>query len=100
MLVGIGLVYPIVVILVRLLLVPVAILFALPLAVIGAFVALAVTGYALDPSASIGMLMLIDIVVTNAVVLLTLVQHKIETGADVRTVAIQSGRTHVRPILM
>jgi Cu/Ag efflux pump CusA len=39
-------------------------------------------------------------VVTNAVVLLTLVQHKIETGADVRKVLIQGDRTHVRRILM
>jgi HAE1 family hydrophobic/amphiphilic exporter-1 len=100
------------VILIRLLLVPVVIVFALPLAVIGAFVALAVTGHALDLSALIVLLMLRCIVVTNAIVLrdltvganaivlLTLVQHKIETGDDVSTVLIQGGRTGVRSILM
>ena len=46
--------------------VAVVILFALPLVVIGAFVALAMTGRVLDLSSLIGMLMLIDIVATNA----------------------------------
>ena len=59
------------------------------------------TGHALDLSALIGLLMLIDIVVINAtvlldlavatiaIVLLDLVQYKIEAGADVRTTLIQ-----------
>jgi hypothetical protein len=86
--VGVGLVYLLVVI-----------LFAL-LAVIGAFVALAVTGHALDLSALIGLLMLRGIVVTNAIVLLDLMLHEIEAGAHVRTALIQGGRTRVRRILM
>src|ERR671936_149268 len=95
MLVAIGLVYLLMLILLRSLLEPVLILFALLLATIGAFVALAVTGHALDLSALIGLLMLTDIVVTNAIVL-----HEIEAGADVRSELLQGGRTHVRPILM
>ena len=39
-------------------------------------------------------------VVTTAIVLRALVQHKVEAGADVRTVLIQGGRTHVRTIPM
>jgi HAE1 family hydrophobic/amphiphilic exporter-1 len=104
MLVVIGLVY--------LLLVPLVIFFALPPAVIGAFVSLAATGHVRDLSALIGLLMLIDIVdinatvlltlavTTNAIVLLDLVRHKIETGADVRTALTRGGRTRVRPIVM
>ena len=88
MLVAYDLVYMIMLILFRSPLVPLVILFAL-LAVIGAFVTLGVAGYARDPSALIGLLMLIDIVVINATVLLDLVQYKIETGADVRTTLIQ-----------
>jgi hydrophobic/amphiphilic exporter-1 (mainly G- bacteria), HAE1 family len=65
MLVGIGLVY--------LLLVPLVIFFALPVVVIGGFVALAATGHALDLPARIGLLTLTGIVVTNAIVLLALV---------------------------
>jgi HAE1 family hydrophobic/amphiphilic exporter-1 len=44
--------------------------------------------------------MLIGIVATNAIVLLDLVQHNIEAGADLRTALLQGGRTRVRPILM
>src|SRR5919199_711790 len=94
---AIGLVYPIVVILVCLLVVPVVILvlFALPLAVFGGFVFLAATGRALDLSALIVLLRLRGIVVTNAIVLRDLavvtnaivlrdlVLHEIEAGADV-----------------
>jgi multidrug efflux pump subunit AcrB len=80
--------------------VAVVILLALPLVAIGAFTALAVTGHALDLSALISMLMLRSIVVTNAIVLRDLAQHKIETGADVRMVLTQGGRTHVHPTLM
>ena len=112
MLLAIGLVYLLMVILFRSLLVPVVILFALPLAVIGVFVALALTGRALDLPALIGMPMLTGIVVTNAIVLLDLAvvtnttvlreiaQQKIEAGADVRMAVIQSGRTWKRPMLM
>jgi hypothetical protein len=70
MLVAIGLVY--------LLLVPV-VFFALPLVVIGGFVSLAATGRALGLSALIGLLMLIDIVVTN-----TMVRHGIAQAQVVR----------------
>ncbi|HZS92342.1 MAG TPA: efflux RND transporter permease subunit [Chloroflexota bacterium] len=100
MLVAIGLVYLIMVILFRSLLVPFVILFALPLAAIGALIALFVTQHELDLSAMIGMLMLIGIVVTNAIVLLDLVQHKIEAGDDLHTALVEGGRTRVRPILM
>src|SRR5437764_1003681 len=48
----------------------------------------------------LGLLMLIGIVVTNAIVLLDLVQHKSEAGDDLRTALMQGGRTRVRPILM
>jgi len=100
MLVAIGLVYLIMVVLFRSLLIPFVILFSLPLAVIGALVGLAVTGKTLDLSALIGMLMLIGIVVTNAIVLLDLVQHKLEAGAELHQALIEGGRTRVRPILM
>jgi AcrB/AcrD/AcrF family len=85
------------------LLVPVVILFALPLVAISAFAALAVAGRQRDLSALIGLLMLIDIVdinatvlltlavATNAIVLLALVQHKIEAGADLRRVRTDAG---------
>jgi hypothetical protein len=56
--------------------------------VIGAFVVVAVTGRALDLSALIGLLMLISIVVTKAIVLLDRALHGIDVSADVRTALI------------
>ena len=55
---------------------------------IGAFVVVAVTGRALDLSALIGLLMLISIVVTKAIVLLDRALHVIDVSADVRTALI------------
>jgi multidrug efflux pump subunit AcrB len=78
MLVGIGLVNLLMVILFGSALVPLVTFVALPLVVVGAFVSLAATGRALDLSALIGLLMLRSIVVTNAIVLRDLVQHKID----------------------
>jgi HAE1 family hydrophobic/amphiphilic exporter-1 len=51
-------------------------------------------------SALIGFLMLIGIVVTNAIVLLDLVERLRKDGKPTREALIEGGRTRVRPILM
>jgi HAE1 family hydrophobic/amphiphilic exporter-1 len=79
---------------------PFIILFSLPLATIGAFTALFVTGRPLGVSALIGFLMLIGIVVTNAIVLLDLVEKLRARGVATDAALIEGGRTRVRPILM
>jgi len=79
---------------------PFIILFSLPLATIGAFPALYITGRPLGISALIGFLMLIGIVVTNAIVLLDLVERLRAEGMSTHDALIEGGRTRVRPILM
>ncbi len=79
---------------------PLVILFSLPLATIGAFPLLLITGRPIGISALIGFLMLIGIVVTNAIVLLDLVEQLRHRGMSTRDALIQGGRTRVRPILM
>ena len=79
---------------------PFIILFTLPLATIGAFPALLITGQPLGVSAMIGFLMLIGIVVTNAIVLLDLVERLRAQGMNTHDALIEGGRTRVRPILM
>ncbi len=79
---------------------PFIILFSLPLATIGAITALYVTGRPLGVSALIGFLMLIGIVVTNAIVLLDLVERLRSQGMATKEALIEGGRTRVRPILM
>ena len=48
----------------------------------------------------IGLLMLVGIVVTNAIVLLDLVRQYRARGMDARTAVIEGGRRRLRPILM
>jgi len=79
---------------------PFIILFTLPLATIGAIPALYFTGRPLGVSALIGFLMLIGIVVTNAIVLLDLVERLRSQGMSTYDALVEGGRTRVRPILM
>lgn len=79
---------------------PFIILFSLPLATIGAFPALLLTNRPIGVSALIGFLMLIGIVVTNAIVLLDLVERLRAQGMSTTDALIEGGRTRVRPILM
>ncbi len=79
---------------------PFIILFTLPLATIGAFPALLITGRPIGVSALIGFLMLIGIVVTNAIVYLDLVERLRSEGHSTKDALIEGGRTRVRPILM
>ncbi|MGZ3677753.1 MAG: efflux RND transporter permease subunit [Ktedonobacterales bacterium] len=79
---------------------PFILLFSLPLAAIGAFPALLVTGRTLSISAMIGLLMLVGIVVTNAIVLLDMVKQRERQGMATRDALLAGARIRVRPILM
>ncbi|WP_223634331.1 efflux RND transporter permease subunit [Planococcus sp. 4-30] len=79
---------------------PFSILFSLPFTVIGVLVALWITGEALSVNALIGVLMLIGIVVTNAIVLIDRVIHMEKAGLTTREALLEGGVTRLRPILM
>ncbi|MBY6038300.1 efflux RND transporter permease subunit [Fictibacillus nanhaiensis] len=79
---------------------PFAILFSLPLAAVGAILALVISRIPVDISSLIGALMLIGIVVTNAIVFIDRVQQQREKGMDVRDSILEAGSTRLRPILM
>jgi len=100
MAVAILLVYIVMVLVFNSLVDPLVIMFSLPLATIGAFPALFLTQRPIGISALIGFLMLIGIVVTNAIVLLDLVEQHRHRGMPMYDALIQGGRTRVRPILM
>ncbi len=100
MAVAILLVYLVMVLVFNSLVDPLVIMFSLPLATIGAFPALFITQRAIGISALIGFLMLIGIVVTNAIVLLDLVEQHRRRGMPMYEALMQGGRTRVRPILM
>jgi multidrug efflux pump subunit AcrB len=100
MLAAVALVYIVLVISFGSLLEPFAILFSLPMALIGALLALVITQRALGLPAMIGILMLIGIVVTNAIVLIDLVNQLRKQGYERNEALIIGGRTRLRPILM
>jgi HAE1 family hydrophobic/amphiphilic exporter-1 len=100
MLVAILLVYIIMVATFRSLLNPLILLVSIPFAAVGAVIALLVTGTALGMPSMVGLLMLIGIVVTNAIVLLDLVEQFRRQGMDALTAVIEGGRRRLRPILM
>ncbi|MDE2859980.1 MAG: efflux RND transporter permease subunit [Chloroflexota bacterium] len=100
MAVGIVLVYLVMVVSLGSLRNPLVIVTSLPLALIGVLVALAVTGHSLGIAAMMGVLLLIGIVVTNAIVLITFVEQLRARGLSVYEALITGGRVRLRPILM
>jgi len=79
---------------------PLILLVSVPFAAVGAVVLLLLTGTSLGMPSLIGVLMLIGIVVTNAIVLLDLVEQFRHKGMDARQAVIEGGRRRLRPILM
>jgi HAE1 family hydrophobic/amphiphilic exporter-1 len=79
---------------------PFVILFTIPLAAIGAILALYVTGSVINVIALIGMIMLAGIVVKNGIVLIDLVNRLRDEGMDRRAALLEGGRARLRPILM
>lgn len=79
---------------------PFAILFSLPFAVIGSFVGLLIAGETISVTVMMGLLMLIGIVVTNAIVLVDRIIHMERDGMTMREAILEAGATRLRPILM
>lgn len=79
---------------------PFTILFSLPFALVGAAIGLYVTNSVLGISAMIGLLMLVGVVVTNAIVLMELVQQLRAKGQNAYDALVEAGRTRLRPIWM
>lgn len=100
MIVAVGIVYFILVVTFGEGLAPFAILFSLPFTVIGSLVGLWITGETISVSVMMGMLMLIGIVVTNAVVLVDRIINMERTGMPMREAILEAGATRLRPILM
>ncbi|MCO6333672.1 efflux RND transporter permease subunit [Staphylococcus epidermidis] len=100
MIAAIIIVYLILVITFRGGLAPFTILFSLPFTVIGVVLALIITGETISVPSLIGMLMLIGIVVTNAIVLIDRVINNEKQGMTMKQALLEAGGTRIRPILM
>ena len=79
---------------------PLVLLVSIPFAATGAIGLLVATGTPMGVPAMIGMLMLIGIVVTNAIVLIDLINQYRKQGHGVVEAVVEGGRHRLRPILM
>ena len=79
---------------------PLVILFTIPLALVGAVLALFVTGTTVNIVAFIGIIMLAGIVVNNAIVLVDLINQLRAQGKQRIDAIMEAGTARLRPILM
>ncbi|QKJ18139.1 efflux RND transporter permease subunit [Microbacterium hominis] len=79
---------------------PLLLLISVPFAATGAILLQIATGVPLGVSSLIGVLMLIGIVVTNAIVLVDLVNQYREKGLSAHDATVAGGSRRLRPILM
>ncbi|MBM9622012.1 efflux RND transporter permease subunit [Streptomyces zhihengii] len=100
MLAAIAIVFMLLVATFRSLIQPLILLVSVPFAATGAIGLLILTGTPMGVPAMIGMLMLIGIVVTNAIVLIDLINQYRAQGLGVVEAVIEGGRHRLRPILM
>ncbi|MFD6419237.1 efflux RND transporter permease subunit [Streptomyces sp. NPDC060194] len=100
MLAAVAIVFMLLVATFRSLVQPLILLVSIPFAATGALGLLLATGTPMGVPAMIGMLMLIGIVVTNAIVLIDLINQYRAQGLPVVEAIVEGGRHRLRPILM
>lgn len=100
MLAGLLLVYFIMVLLYDSFVYPFVVLFSIPVAVIGALLALALSSSNIGIFAMLGMLMLIGLVVKNAILIVDFANQQKALGVPYRKAILIAGEERLRPILM
>ncbi len=100
MLLGILLVYLIMVALYESVVYPFVVLFSIPVALIGALLALALTMESLTIFAIVGLIMLLGLVAKNGILIVDFTNHLKEQGLSVKEALIEAGQERLRPILM
>lgn len=99
-LIAVLLVYVVMVATFKSLLQPLLLLVSIPFAATGAIVMQVVTGVPLGVASMVGVLMLVGIVVTNAIVLVDLVNQYRDRGMSVRDALAEGAERRMRPVLM
>jgi multidrug efflux pump subunit AcrB len=79
---------------------PLVILTAIPLALIGVAIALFATGTPFNVSSFMGLLLLVGLIVKNGILLIDVANRRREEGASVHDALVAAGRTRLRPIVM
>lgn len=81
-------------------LIPLAVVFSLPIGVFGSFFLLQIMGLANDVYAQVGLIMLVGLLGKNAVLIVEFAIQKQLEGATILEAAIEGARVRFRPILM
>ncbi|GGE39898.1 HAE1 family hydrophobic/amphiphilic exporter-1 [Pedobacter psychrotolerans] len=97
---GILLIYLIMVALYESIVYPFVVLFSLPVAIIGAILALALTLHTINLFSILGIIMLLGLVAKNAILIVDFTNQEKEKGKSVKDALIEAGRERLRPILM
>ncbi len=79
---------------------PFTVLLSVPLATVGAFLALWITGSGLNTMSLIGLVILVGIVVNDAIVKVDFINQNRARGQSVRESILEAGRVRLRPIIM
>ncbi len=79
---------------------PLVILTAIPLALIGVALALFITGTPFNVSSFMGLLLLVGIVVKNGILLIDVANKRRQKGDSIEEALVAAGRTRLRPIVM
>ncbi|MEI7933632.1 MAG: efflux RND transporter permease subunit [Chlorobiaceae bacterium] len=79
---------------------PMVVMFSIPLAIIGALFALAITGKSLSIFTILGMIMLIGLVGKNAILLVDFINKFREEGMELSEAILEAAKERLRPILM
>jgi len=79
---------------------PFLIMFSVPLGFIGVLWALFLTGNTISVVSFIGIIMMVGIVVSNAIILIDYINRLRVEGTDLKEAVIRAGRIRLRPILM
>jgi HAE1 family hydrophobic/amphiphilic exporter-1 len=79
---------------------PFVVLFSIPLAIIGALVALALSAQTLSLFTILGIIMLIGLVAKNAILVVDFTNHLKERGMTTEEALLEATKERLRPILM
>jgi HAE1 family hydrophobic/amphiphilic exporter-1 len=79
---------------------PFVVLFSIPLAVVGAFLALALTMNTFNTFTQLGLIMLVGLVAKNAILLVDFANEQKKLGHSSFDALIEAGKERLRPILM
>jgi HAE1 family hydrophobic/amphiphilic exporter-1 len=79
---------------------PFVILFTIPLAMVGAILALLLTGNTISVVVFIGLILMVGLVVKNAIILIDKVNQLREAGVAKRDALVEGARSRLRPIVM